>query len=277
MLPFTKEHNSNWDQISESSSFKDLDLHSFFLEDANTKNEENFSFSFNMKKDLDNSISKSNNQKKTLDEILGIKKNNFITNEKVKKIYFELINPSKFRGRKTTRQNNFKHDKYAKDNLLRKIKVHSINFIIDLVNLVLMNLGEYYQFRQISYEFKKDVKYYKILSLKKMTIKDILCQKLSSKFKKDKDKDNTNIFESIKDKPIIKNLISSKYLEIFEKLYFNNKKKIINLKDYGSDLDIIIKIPKKIEIFEDLVRINKNNSIYINKLKECVNNNFLNK
>ena len=233
MFPFIKEHNSNWDQISQSSSFEDLDLNSFLLEDANTKNESNFNFSFNMKKDLDNSISKSNNQKKSSDKIIKIKKNNFITNEKVKKIHFELINPSKFGGRKTTRQNNSKHDKYTKDNLLRKIKFHSINFIIDLVNLVLMNLGEDYQFRQISYEFKKDVKYYKILSLKKMTIKDILCQQLSSKFKKDKDKDNTNIFESIKDNPIIQNLISSKYLEIFKKLYYNNNKKIINLKDYG--------------------------------------------
>lgn len=277
MFHFTNEQKDDWDQFSHSSSSKYLNFSSFLLEDETAKEEENFDFPFNKKKEINNLKSEPSNQKNLSDKNLGIEKNTFFINDKDKKKYFALCKP---RGRKTTRPKKSIHDKYVKDNLIRKIKVHSINFILNLVNFVLNTLGKSIKFRIISYTFKKGVKNDEILSFKKMTVKGILCQQLSSKIKKDKDKDNTIIFETIKkelkEEPIIKNLLEKKYLEVFKNLYYNNKAKIINLKDYGSDFDPIINIPKNIEIFEDLVRKNKNDYSYITKLKESVDNYFLN-
>ena len=286
---FNSEQNSIIEQLSiNSNKFlfyeKDEDIFSsFFPEYAKIKNEENFdsNFSNNIIKDIDNSISQPSNQNNILNKELGkdylIDIENLITNEKDKKLYFALCTPNKHRGRlaKRKRSNISPHDKYKNDNLTRKIRAHSINFILLFVNFILKIVKlEKFKFRNISYEFKKNVKKDAILSLKKMTIREILCQKLSPKIKIEIKKDNSFIFESIKDNPIIKKLLDKKYLEIFKEIYCKKEKKI-NLKDYGSDEDRIIIFPEKIKIFKDLLKENINNYRYIKKLEECVNNNFL--
>ena len=279
MFPFKDEQKFDCDELSRINSFKDLDLQSLFIVDSNVKNDE-ISRLFNMNKNLDNSMSeplineKPSKTKSGTGNLLNI--NNSIIFGKDKKPYFEILH--KPRGRKKTkrgRTNKYIHDKYEKDNILKKLKVHSINFIFNLVNFVLMVLGENIQFRIISHAFKKEVKYGDILSLKKMKIKEILCQKLSPKIKINKNYDNTTIFNSIKE-PIIKNWLSTKFIDVFKNLYYNNKEKKINLKDYGSDVDQIYNIPKTIETFEELLRKNKNNYIYNKKLNECVENNIVN-
>lgn len=286
---FNSEQNSIIEQLSiNSNKFlfyeKDEDIFSsFFPEYAKIKNEENFdsNFSNNIIKDIDNSISQPSNQNNILNKELGkdylIDIENLITNEKDKKLYFALCTPNKHRGRlaKRKRSNISPHDKYKNDNLTRKIRAHSINFILLFVNFILKIVKlEKFKFRNISYEFKKNVKKDAILSLKKMTIREILCQKLSPKIKIEIKKDNSFIFESIKDNPIIKKLLDKKYLEIFKEIYCKKEKKI-NLKDYGSDEDRIIIFPEKIKIFKDLLKKNINNYRYMKKLEECVNNNFL--
>lgn len=286
---FNSEQNSIIEQLSiNSNKFlfyeKDEDIFSsFFPEYAKIKNEENFdsNFSNNIIKDIDNSISQPSNQNNILNKELGkdylIDIENLITNEKDKKLYFALCTPNKHRGRlaKRKRSNISPHDKYKNDNLTRKIRAHSINFILLFVNFILKIVKlEKFKFRNISYEFKKNVKKDAILSLKKMTIREILCQKLSPKIKIEIKKDNSFIFESIKDNPIIKKLLDKKYLEIFKEIYCKKEKKI-NLKDYGSDEDRIIIFPETIKIFKDLLKKNINNYRYMKKLEECVNNNFL--
>lgn len=280
------EEISDWDQFSGNISFKDfnnLDSQSICLEDTNIKNEVNFRILINMNKNIDNSKFEPSIQEKTSKTKLEREKlltiNNFISFTEEKKPYFEISQTNKARGRKKTkRERNNKsplHDKYSKDNLLRKIKIHSINFILDLVNFLLNIFGEDIQFRIITYKFKREVNNKDILSLKKMTIKEILCQNLSSKIKIRKNEDNTFIFNSIKES-IIKNLLDSNYLDVFQKLYYYNKEKKINLKDYGSDFDRIYYFTNKIKIFEDLLEENKNQYRYAKKLNECVKDNLLN-
>ena len=236
---FNSEQNSIIEQLSiNSNKFlfyeKDEDIFSsFFPEYAKIKNEENFdsNFSNNIIKDIDNSISQPSNQNNILNKELGkdylIDIENLITNEKDKKLYFALCTPNKHRGRlaKRKRSNISPHDKYKNDNLTRKIRAHSINFILLFVNFILKIVKlEKFKFRNISYEFKKNVKKDAILSLKKMTIREILCQKLSPKIKIEIKKDNSFIFESIKDNPIIKKLLDKKYLEIFKEIYCKKEK-----------------------------------------------------
>ena len=285
---FNSEQNSNLDQNSfDSINFpffiKVEDINSFSEnENIYEGNEGNFNcnFSFNITKNIDISSSEPSNQQNSSGKELGndclIKIENLIEIGNYKKI-FRVCRPNKQRGRlsKRKRNNTSRHDKYQKDNILRKIKVHSTNFIFELVNSILKIVGfEDIKFRSISYAVKSDVKYDKILSLKKMTIKELLCQKLSPKFKNKTNEDNEFIFESIKDNPIIKNLSDKKFLEIFKEIYCK-KEKIINLKDYGSSVEHIITISEKIKIFKDLLEEEIDDYKYMKKLEEYVNNYFL--
>lgn len=278
------EQRFDGEELSINSSFIDLDLQSLFHVDENTKNGDNLStinFSNNLN-DIDKSITEPSKQEKKSETKLRMENlfdnNNLITFEnEYQRDYFKVFRPNNPRGRKTKRgrKNKSPHDKYQKDNIIRKVKVHSINYIINLVNFVLIILGLDFKFRKISYDFKKKIKIKDILLLKKMAIKEIICQQLSPKFKIDKKNDNTIIFESVKNNPIIKNLLYTNYLEVFKKLYYFDRERKINLKDYGSDSDLIYNIPKGIETFEDLLRKNKNDCIYKKLLIEYVKNNFL--
>ena len=275
------EPKSDYDEFSKSCLFNILDLEPIFLEDTKAKNLENF-INFNITRDIDDSISKPSNQEISSETKLGMENlkdiHNLFLFKECNRHYFEVFRQNKPRGRKTIRERNNKrtHDRYAKDNLLRKIRVQSINFLIDLLNFVLTILGIDKKFRDISKKFKIQVKQKEIVSLKNMKIKEIICQELSTKYKIDKINDNTIILESIKDAPILKNLLFTNYLEVFKKLYYNNKEKEINLKDYGADKEQIYKIPKKIKIFEDLLIKYKNNLSYKKKLIEYVENYILN-
>ena len=277
---FNSEQSSILDQNSINSSNIP-----FFVEDENIysiypKYISNLNFLSNSRKDINISNSEPLNQKnssnKEIDKDYSINIENLITIEKNNKL-FGICRPNKPRRilSKRKRSHISPHDKYKKDNVLRKVKIHSINFILKFVNFLLEIFGfEEIRFRDISYIFKKDVKTNAILSLKKMTIKEIICQKLSTKFKLEINKDNTNIFESNKDNPIIKKIFEKKYLEIFKEVYCSKEKKI-NLKDYDSNIDRIIIIPERIKIFKDLLKNNINDYRYLKKLEKCVNNNFL--
>ena len=79
------------------------------------------------------------NQKNLSDKEIGkdysINIENLITIEKDKKL-FRIWRPNKPRGilSKIKRNHISPHDKYQKDNVLRKVKIHSINFIIKFAN-----------------------------------------------------------------------------------------------------------------------------------------------
>ena len=273
MFYINNEQRFDGEENSINSSYINLDLQSLFHVDKNYKTNEI---------DTKPITEPSNPEKKSetklrMENLFDFNNRNAFENE-YQRVCFKVFIPNKPRGRKTKRgrKNKLPHDKYHKDNIITKVRVHSINYFIKLLNFVLKILGLDFKFRNISYAFKKKNNLKEILSLKNMAIKEIICQQLSIKFKIDINNDNTIIFESVKNNPIIENLLDTNYLEVFKKLYYYNHERKINLKDYGSDRDIIYNIPKSIETFEDLLRKNKNDHIYKKLLIECVKNNFLN-
>ncbi len=192
---------------------------------------------------------------------------------------FSFENNKVFRGRKrkTGLNNNKKqHTKYDLDNIERKIQTHYQTFIANFVNQVLENLGYDEQFYQIDYKCKQRVNKQFMNYLKKSNIGTVLCQNISPKFSREKNKEkNLNVFNKVINYPVINNLLLTNYLDLFKDVYYKSER-IVNLNKYN--LNINIKLNEKIQLYIDLLNKNicKENNDYIKILNEYVKNNFLN-
>lgn len=193
-----------------------------------------------------------------------------------KNVSNQLIKKKRGRGKKTNMENNEKtHDKFSTDNLLRKIQVHYLTFIINFINIILKRLNYEQRFFKINYEIKKNVNKKNFDSLKNKTIGEILCNKISVKYKKQNENVNKEIYEQIKDNEILKNIFSENYLKLFKKIYYKSNK-IINLKEYGLEEEIIL--TKPVKMFKDLLNDNEASDInkeYRKNIAECAAQNYL--
>jgi len=148
------------------------------------------------------------------------------------------------RGRKnklkTTKKSRKTHSNKSFDNLLRKIQVHFLTFLIGFVNDILKkdhNYSHKFSFKQIKTEIKNNVKYENISKLKEMTVGDILQKDISKKYKRYNKCYNREIFEKIQRKSNwFDELFKMKYLELFnyyynegfpKKIFFYKKSEII--------------------------------------------------
>ena len=130
------------------------------------------------------------------------------TREKCLPFYVEK---QSMRGRKKKIKRDQIHNKYASDNIKRKILTHSINFIIDFINLVLNILGREEKFLKIKANFKQQEKKEKFKLIMQKNIGQILCQEISPKYKKYNKNTNKNVYENVINVPIIKKLLSENY------------------------------------------------------------------
>ena len=148
------------------------------------------------------------------------------------------------RGRKnklkTTKKSRKTHSNKSFDNLLRKIQVHFLTFLIGFVNDILkkdLNYSHKFSFKQIKTEIKNNVKYENVSKLKEMTVGDILQKDISKKYKRYNKCYNREIFEKIQRKSNwFDELFKMKYLELFnyyynegfpKKIFFYKKSEII--------------------------------------------------
>lgn len=189
------------------------------------------------------------------------------------------------RKRKESTQNKESkkyHDRFGKDNLKSKVQNHFISFIVSYVNYILPFLGYRKQFYKLSYKDKIKMKF---SSLKDKNIGEILQKKVSTSFTTVNCNENIKIFNEIKDEPGVNNLFSEKYLELFNNIYYKNKR-YINLSNYGQNINIHLP-SKDIKMFEDLlekinikddineIRENRSNEEYKEELIKLVENIYL--
>ena len=131
------------------------------------------------------------------------------------------------RGRKTYKNGPIIHRSDSFDNLLRKIQVHFLNFLIDFCNDALKTEYENsdYSFKQIKYyKVKQEIKYSYLKNLKHCSIKDILNFDISSKYLNLDRKHNKKLLEKIESSSIwLYNLFQMNYLQLF-KYYYNDGK-----------------------------------------------------
>ena len=169
------------------------------------------------------------------------------------------------------------HDKNGYDNILRKIQVNFISFIIFYANAILQAFCNY-KFLKIESKYTKNINKSDIQDIKNKNISEILCQNISNKYKKIKNKEfNKLILGLFIDKnPEIKEIFSDTYINLFKNIYYLGKREI-TLKINGENKIISL---KGIKMFDDFLKKNKEdkaeNIEYIQRIKKCVKDNFLN-
>ena len=224
------EQNKRKDELS----FSLTDNRRFFLDKKENKN--------NIIESVNNSFIDSKNVKffnslnllKTIIPIPSINPKEKITikkkeesanlecrNKKEKKRTIKaIINPKKSKKIKIKKVHLGSDD----DNILRKIQVHFLSFIICFANDVVRALTgkKLQQFKNIDYEQKKIVNHKFVEDLKSKTIGDILKFNITPKMKNNEKQANKYIYENIlKECPSIDEFFKMNYLTLFKEYYFN--------------------------------------------------------
>ena len=168
---------------------------------------------------------------------------------------YEKTKEAKRRGRKRKRENRKIHNKYDFDNLLTKIQVHFLKFVINLSNDALkteFNKGTSHNFKQISYKEKRNVNYDYFMLLKKSKIKDILQINISEKYKNFGEDENKKTFNDVNDvnkHQWLNKFFNIDYIKLFSDYYLKSLKRI----DFEGK---IINFSEKTKSFNDLLAKN---------------------
>lgn len=191
--------------------------------------------------------------------------------------YTPEIYCQKKRGRRPCKNGNYKtHDKNSEDNIIRKIQISYINFIINFVNKILKAIGRQdLSFVQLAHNYKKNINKKNRNILNSLTIKEIISNNISRKFKKKEIDFNKKICEQIEKESqykILQSILSKNFLFFFDKIYYKNIKKI-NMKEFGFD-DLEIDL-ENIELFGDLLSKEKDDNNLKEKMHFCAKNYFL--
>ena len=130
------------------------------------------------------------------------------------------INLRKKRGRKSFR-NGIKssHDRYSEDNIIRKIQVNYINFLVDFVNEVLKTIGRKdISFLSLAHNFTKLISKSHRHNLNSKTLREVFSNDVSPK-NTTKNKDyNAKICEQIEKeiRGVSENILSMNFLFFFD-------------------------------------------------------------
>jgi hypothetical protein len=174
--------------------------------------------------------------------------NTNILNEKTpKKI---KINKSG-RCKKTEQKNKIIsiHSKMSFDNILKKIKVMYHNFIIKFANNYIKFLYDgfqRYRLRKISGKITQNVTKKYNVSLSNITLKEFLSNKISPKYKQDKDKNKKIVEKLCSLKSEIKELFEMPYIIFYQKIFLCTNRTFLENK-YG--------ISKRTLTFDDNLQI----------------------
>ena len=175
--------------------------------------------------------------------------------------------PKMKRGRKS--ENNSKketHDSKSYDNILIKIQVHYMNFIISFINdcIRAFNKSKKLFFKKFNTDIKKKVSKMSFNSIKNSTINEILSNiKISRKYKKfDPYYNKVNLNILLKD-DWFKKLFGMKFLDLF-RYYYNDKEPFNEILLF----DKIITLSKDTKPFFKLIERNKEISQRIIEITE---------
>ena len=179
------------------------------------------------------------------------------------------------RGRKRAKKLKYyrTHHFDSIDNNLRKIHINFITFIVYYINVILNQLNYKERFYNLSYSFKKRINKMILEDLKSQTIKDIISNNISEKYKNINKNINYEIVSKIESENLLNKILSEKYIDLFKKVYFKNNR-CIDLRKYGHNKIIIL--PKYIKKYKELLIKNQKKDKNIKKkFEECIKQYFL--
>ena len=189
---------------------------------------------------------------------------NLIKEDKINKSIEKIVKPvfltkkTKGRGKNNNKKQIRKrktHVKYAFDNVLTKIQVHFLNFLVDFANDALKHIikDRKYYFRKLNYNFKRNIKYNHFNELKKLKIKEILSQDISNKYKLTSKETNKEIISHVTTfSNWLKAFFDIDYLKAFS-IYYNKLKPLKKVIFQG----IEINLSSQTKSFNNLLKNNK--------------------
>ena len=184
-----------------------------------------------------------------------------------------LNEKKRFRGRKGIQDNNLDrriHSASDDDNVLRKIQVHYLTFIVNFTNDVIRTFIEdknVPQFKNLDYKIKKIVKHKVVEDFKSKTIGEILKSRISPKMKTYDSFANNNIYDDICNRsPLMEEFLQTQYINLFKE-YYNNKDRKIEVNGK------IMQLSSRTKTYNDLILKNYQ---YKDKIKYITATYFLN-
>jgi hypothetical protein len=203
---------------------------------------------------LDSSLDCDAPETSTLYKITGIMQKPerplFLT----KKVKRNIDNDSNYFPDKT-RKKRKSHQKSDFDNILTKIQIHFLNFVINLCNdaMKIIDKNQKQYFRPINYKFKRNISFNNIKRLKEIPIKEILAQEISEKYKLVSKSINSDILALVApSSQWLNDFFSINYLKAFS-MYYNNCKPLKKINFKGKE----IILSSKTKAFNTLLRKNK--------------------
>lgn len=267
----------------ESSAFKKVNFEPsqsddiYYKKNASifTKKIKNYSPNMIIINDLNETDNLSNSDNNIFLEIKAPSKKNMFTLKNYSEIdennhenVYAII--KKKRGRKALKDVNSKrvHDAFDYDNILRKIQVHYLTFIISFINdLIDAFIPDYKElkFKNLSYDLKKTVNHSYVENLKNKTIGEILQFKVSPKNRNFEDTINQQIFKKIYAlNPFLTKFFDMSYLDLFNNYYYKSNR---NFCFEG----IKVKTSQNTKFFVDLLQ---KNYMVVDKIKHIAIDNF---
>lgn len=164
-------------------------------------------------------------------------------------------------GRKKVTNDNRLHTKLSKDNVERKIQIHYIKFLRNLVNLLIKKIvDKNMEFYSLNHKFISNIIKKDLDNPRNKSIGDILKNNISPIYKRKETKNhNIEVYNLVTSQSeVIKNIFKKPFLEFINLYYYNQK--TLNLSKYGSKKTIIIK--EDIGSYEDLIKSIKSSSDY---------------
>lgn len=163
------------------------------------------------------------------------------------------------------------HNASDYDNVLRKIQVHFLSFIVYFVNDLIeafLPKNRELRFKNINYDLKKTVSHSYVQLLKNKKIGEILQFQASSKNRKFDSSINQQIFEKVCQlSPFLKNFFELSYLEVFNNYYYKSNRHFVFE-------GVQVNISQRTKVFIDLIQKNNGDA---EKIKQITLNNFIEK
>ena len=173
---------------------------------------------------------------------------------------------------------NKKHNRADFDNLQTKIQVHFINFLINFINDIAHTIfnSNNISFKDINYQAKKKINHSYIINIFQKSIKDIITEDITKKYKTLKKQldYNKKLYNQLTEhSKWFKGFLEKKYIDFFH-LYYYNKNKPLDIVTINGK---IIVVSKKTKSFHHLLNKEKELNDKINDLVKNVYFNGYNK
>ena len=287
-----KNDETNQSIVDNNYTSGIYDFYDFDIKNIHSINLEEDSISFSGKDDL-NSLEFPYFEVLNDDEIIE-KYLNFLKNRNTISSPSKINQQIKFnvlrikRGRKVKKaiiNRNKKekiHNKYGKDNIIRKCQISYFDFIIHFINIIInlfnvkKNLKTNNEFIKLDYNFKRVVNRKQKIKLLTYTIEDMIkSNNISKKYSKSNLSSNKDLYKEIKELgiPEIEKIFKKKFIFLFD-IYHKSIRKF-NLNELDENLsNLTIEIPEKVKLYKDILSKNRNDRKFEELMEKNIKNYF---